>query len=96
MERIQVVLLQQAGPESGKGRAAVEVCPNNGVTAGQVGQVGPVAGTAEADSQTPPGGGDGSRKRNCPETELTCSFKKPYPAPPHLSLYILSGQAPGQ
>lgn len=41
---------------SGSGGAAVEACLSNGVGAGQVGQVGRLAGTAERDCQAPPAG----------------------------------------
>lgn len=45
-ECVQVAALQQAGLVSGSGGAAVEVCPSYGYSAGQVGQVGRLAGSS--------------------------------------------------
>lgn len=56
VERIQVVLLQQAWFVSGSGGTVMEVCLNNGASARQVGQVEQLPGIAERDCQVPPGG----------------------------------------
>lgn len=49
-------MLQQAEFVSGSGGAMMEVCLGSGDSAGQVGQVGQLLGTAERGCQVPPGG----------------------------------------